>query len=401
MKRIEIYVNNSDKLVVELYNNEQNYNDKKVFKGRDGYALIDRMCNGKIRQVSNLNSNDITLHYNNYYVDIFDYEQVLSKLGTNPIKKDLNIFYNTKNIKNIKKNKVQRKNKYVKKKIITTTLGLIVLSSVAAINIDNVGAKNKETKNPPLKIEKITDKEIDNNVNDLVELKENSQLEEKTESNEILVSISYDDRSNTEKASITKNYYGDLIEKYSKQYGLDSKIVTAIATQERGVHSTVKDSGGATGLMQIQNGAWVGNKLTAFNYNTNQAETIIVNEDMLSDINYNIKVGCMIFQNNMREMKNNMLAAIQCYNLGSTNMRKILNAYSKDTGRSIDTILNDVNDNGWLEYRDILGIGDPEYIENVLSWVGDKVTINNVQSNGNVVNLSICNENQTKNMSIN
>lgn len=401
MKRIEIYVDNSDKLIVELYNNEKDYNDKKIFKGRDSYKVIDKMCSGKIRHVSNLNSNDITLHYNSYYVDIFDYEQVLNKLGTAPIKEDLNIFYNMQNIKNIKKNKVQRKNKYVKKKIITTTLGLMVLGSVATVNISSVGAKNKEEKGLPLKIEKTIDKEIDNSVNDVVELKDNTQLEEKIESNEIVVSIPYDDRSNTEKASITKNYYGDLIEKYSKQYGLDSKIVTAIATQERGIHSGVKDSGGATGLMQIQNGAWVGGKLTAFNYNTNETETIIVNEEMLSDINYNIKVGCMIFQNNIREMKNNMLAAIQCYNLGSNNMRKILNAYSKDTGRPVDTILNDINDNGWLEYRNILGIGDPEYIENVLSWVGDKVTINNVQSNGNIVNLSISNENQTKNMSIN
>lgn len=406
MKRIEIYIDRNDQLTVEIYKNEKDTKSERIFRGRESYKIIEKICNGKIRNVTNLNPKDITLHYSDYYIDIFYYEHVLKKLGTTPIKEDLNVFYHMDNIKKIKKKKVKRKNKYIKKRIITTTLGVILLSSVAATNISSIGAA-KESDIPKTSTEKIVEDETDENINDVV-LKEEQkvnietiEVEEKKELDEVVVSISYDDRSHTEKATITKSYYGDLIEKYSKQYGLDPKIVIGIATQERGVHSGVKDAGGATGLMQIQVGVWRNQPLTAFNYNTNSKETIVVNEGMLSDVDYNVKVGCMIFQNNIKEMKNNMLAAIQCYNLGSNNMRKILNAYSNNTGRSIDTILADINDNGWLEYRDILGIGDPEYVEHVCSWIGDEVTINNVENNGNIVNLSINNKSETKNVSIN
>lgn len=34
-------------------------------------------------------------------------------------------------------------------------------------------------------------------------------------------------------------------------YGVDPALVLAVATQERGIHSSVTDTGGATGLMQI------------------------------------------------------------------------------------------------------------------------------------------------------
>lgn len=402
MKRIEIYVDRNDQLTVELFSNEKDTKSERIYRGRDSYQIIEKICNGKIRNITNLNPNDITLHYSNYYIDIFYYEHVLKKLGTIPIKEDINVFYHMDNIKKIKKKKVKRKNKYIKKRIITTTLGVILLSSVAATNISSADAELKATDMPNIKTEKIIEDEIDENINNNEEnLDEIIEKQNKKELDEVVVSISYEDRSDTEKATITKSYYGDLIEKYSNQYGLDPKIVTGIATQERGIHSGIKDAGGATGLMQIQVGVWRNQPLTAFNYNTNSKETIIVNEGMLSDIDYNIKVGCMIFQNNIKEMKNNMLAAIQCYNLGSNNMRKILNAYSNNTGRSIDTILADINDNGWLEYRDILGIGDPEYIEHVCSWIGNEVTINNTKNNGNMVNLSINNKSQTKKVSIN
>ena len=160
MKRIEIYVDRNDQLVVEIYNNEKEINKVTTFKGRDSYPIIEKICSGKIKNVTNLNPKDITLHYSNYYIDIFYYEHVLNKLGTTPIKEDLNVFYHMNNIKNIKKKKVKRKNKYIKKKIITTTLGVILLSSVAATNISSVGAENKTNDISNIKNDNMREEEI-------------------------------------------------------------------------------------------------------------------------------------------------------------------------------------------------------------------------------------------------
>ena len=163
----------------------------------------------------------------------------------------------------------------------------------------------------------------------------------------------------------------------------------AIATQERGIHSEDKDKGGATGLMQIQNNSWKNQKLTAFNYNTNSYETITVEENRLSDVYYNIKVGCMIFQNNLKEMKNNVIAAIQCYNMGATNMRKVLETYSNQTGKSINEILLDIDDYGWLDCRNVVKVGDRNYVENVLSWIGKTADLGTYTNNGEEVDLVV------------
>ena len=175
----------------------------------------------------------------------------------------------------------------------------------------------------------------------------------------------------------------------------------AIATQERGIHSEKKDSGGATGLMQIQNRIWRDKSLTAYNFETNSYETIVVDEDSLGDVFYNIKVGCMYFQNCMDYMNNNVLAAIQCYNMGYGSMMKILKEYSMDSGKTVNEVLGDISDCGWLEYRDMIKYGDQAYLENVLSWIGSDFNIDKFNLNGEIVNLNISNESEIKSVSIN
>ena len=113
--------------------------------------------------------------------------------------------------------------------------------------------------------------------------------------------------------------------------------------------------------------------------------TITVNEKSLSDVNYNIKVGCMIFQTAMKYMDYNPLASIQCYNMGYGNMKKILNAYSVESGKSVNSILSDITDKGWMDYRYLIKEGDREYIENVLSWLGEDINITNKKDNGTEV----------------
>lgn len=180
--------------------------------------------------------------------------------------------------------------------------------------------------------------------------------------------IDYGSLSDSQKAENTRNLYGDIIEKYCNMYGLDSNVICALATQERGVHSDTVDDGGAIGLMQIQVSVWTHEVITPYNYETEKQEEIYISLDDLRDVDFNIKVGCAIFQDYLKKMDGNYVAAIQCYNMGDGAMYSILNDYSYSTGRSVEDILKDSNDYGWLEYRNDGYAGDPNYLEHVMRY---------------------------------
>ena len=166
----------------------------------------------------------------------------------------------------------------------------------------------------------------------------------------------------------------------------------AIATQERGIHSSERDKGGATGLMQIQNAIWENESITAYNFETNSYETFKITKDNIGELHANIQIGCMYLQNCMKYMNYNIVAAVQCYNMGKGNMDKILKAYSMYSNKSIEDILNDKNDIGWLDFRNIIKEGDPVYIEHVFSWLGDDFELSIKKNDNSIVSLEITND---------
>ena len=178
----------------------------------------------------------------------------------------------------------------------------------------------------------------------------------------------------SEKHKFVLENYGDIIDKYATMYNVNPNIIAAIATQERGVHSNKIDKGGAIGLMQIQVGVWDNKELTIYNNLTNRNETINITLDKLKDVDFNIKVGCAIFQDCLKRSNNNSLVAIQMYNMGTGTVNKILNNYAKETGRTKNDVLNDSNDTGWLNYRNGYQ-GDSKYAEHVSRYIGDTLEL--------------------------
>lgn len=403
MKRFEIYLDNDNRLNIDVYSDiEADYESKK-FKGKACYDVIKKISNNKVLDIyENPNKSDVTLEYNNYIVTLNEYEYLLEKLGMKPIVLNIENFYENESLKKVKSKKVVRKNKYTKRKLIATGLAAIVIGTIAIPNLKKLlnGSIDVTSSNSVSYTEEdynlLKKMILSTNENEVVNT--NNEIEQSVPMNTSVnhIVINYEDRSNTNKANNTRNNYGSIIDKYAKMYGLDSKLVTAIATQERGEHSATMDKGGATGLMQIQNSVWVGQVITAYNFNTKSKETFKVTNSMLSDLNTNIKLGCMVLQNALKNMNYNIPAAIQCYNMGYGNMQKILNSYSKITGKDKNSILNDTEDTGWLDYRNLIKVGDQKYLEHVLSWYGSDCNITSVNNAGNKVCINISNTAQKK-----
>lgn len=412
MNRIELYVDRENKLTLDFYYNINDDYPISQFKGEKCYSVISKLCEKQIKDIKeNTKQDEISLTFGESVLNISECESVFKKRGTGPIKTSFAKYYETKKAESFQSKKVNRTNKYIGRQIIAGALVLGVLGTVVGIElsrkkkVDNVDPSEsttytQETTLPTENKLSLEDKFI---IDDVSYQKPNQEIALENlnnikndlfeESSNIEIFIPFEDRSDTEKARITKAYYGETIETYAKKYGVDPKIMIAIATQERGIHSDVMDRGGATGLMQIQNAVWLGENVTAYNYDTREYETVHIDKSKLSDVFYNIKIGCMYFQNCMNYMNNNILAAIQCYNYGYGNMQNVLDRYSFNSGKTKKAILEDVSDCGWMEYRTSIpeNEGDRIYIENVISWIGSTIDFENPTFSNKTNNITVTN----------
>lgn len=388
MKRYEIWIDDDGKLVVSEFESLKSENENAILRGTETYNIIKFLS---IENIKNIKQKDnyLSVEFEDYIININETIAVFSKKGIAPLVDAIKKYYERNALKDTKKKKVTRQNKHSGKKIIATSLLIVLLLTLTYACKNEVKALFEEDWKNIVSVEGLKESSI-NYSDETISFIE-PVYEEITK-----VSIDYGDRSDTDKAHKTKAYYGDLIDKYSKRYGVDPNLVLAIATQERGVHGTTVDKGGAIGLMQIQYNVWVGERISAYNFETGKRETFIVDDEKLADIDYNIKVGCMYLQNCMEYMDYNTVAAVQCYNMGAGSMNKILKAYSADCGKSVNEILSDPTDIGWLEYRNIIDMGDPDYIENVFSYLGENSNVGSIKKDGSIINLNINNETSKK-----
>lgn len=386
MKKFVLQNDKTGKLLLTGYKDLEESRYTAGLYDAECYKLIQKLSHSKVVDIyENPNGKDITVEYKSYIIELKNYQRLMRKKLLAPIMDNVRIYYEKQGLIRQQKRTVTRKNKYAKRRLLATGLTALVISGCALgvlhktskIDFDDFLISNSDE----LDDDFISTLDLDvNGETEVTELKTQST---NVASNNVLeidtptVNINYEDRSNTVKAFNTKSYYNNLFEKYSNMYGIDPTLAIAVGTQERGIHSEIMDQGGATGLMQVQNSVWRNQNLSAYNFNTKEMETIKVDESRLSDVEYNIKVGCMILQTNLKAMNYNTLAAIQTYNMGYGNMNKILAAYSVDSGKTIEQILDDPTDIGWLKYRNIIKVGDIKYVENVLSWMGNSINLTN------------------------
>lgn len=313
------------------------------------------------------------------------------------------------------KNKTVTRKKNNKKTVIATFAAL-TLSTVMLLSITSK-AETKVTNNEDInpQVSYAQNIEIDDDINKeftvttppIVDIKEEvkettppTPVEEVQEEKVNPFTLETEDLTGSEKYQNAKENYYDLIEKYANEYGLDPMVMLALATQERGVHSETVDSGGGLGLFQIQiEGGWNWNNenVSAFNFRTNEEETVTITKEKASTLEYNIKYGCMLFQNALREQNYNVPRAIQCYNYGSAYMDQVISECCRDTGYSRSDI-SDPTNLIWTNYRSVIKNGDNRYLENVLRYLPNDTQIEFKKPSGETITMTFENETFNDNM---
>ena len=313
------------------------------------------------------------------------------------------------------KNKTVTRKKSNKKTVIATFAAL-TLSTVMLLSVTSK-AETKVTNNEDInpQVSYAQNIEIDDDINKeftvttppIVDIKEevketspSTPVEEVQKEKVNPFTLETEDLTGSEKYQNAKENYYDLIEKYATEYGLDPMVMLALATQERGVHSETVDSGGGLGLFQIQiEGGWNWNNenVSAFNFRTNEEETVTITKEKASTLEYNIKYGCMLFQNALREQNYNVPRAIQCYNYGSAYMDQVISECCRDTGYSRSDI-SDPTNLIWTNYRSVIKNGDDRYLENVLRYLPNDTQIEFKKTSGETITMTFENETFNDNM---
>lgn len=313
--------------------------------------------------------------------------------------------------------KITRKNPTLGKVVVTASL-------LAVIATHGLGGKKNETvstddinTNTPSSVVQMVETPISETVEEITEAPIHVKLEQvnnesksedikietkkATEKQEQINSMfekdsfhySFEDRSSKTNISNAKRYE-DIFEKYANRYGLDKNLLMAIAAQESsGDHyNNLNDRKPAAGIMQVEKAIHIGNTVKAYNFETNQMESITVTKEKLKDIESNIQIGSMILREYIENNNYNIPLAIQTYNMGPGNMSKVLNTCSSLENIEVATMKNNPTNNKWLNYRAFLNVGDSKYVEHVFSYLGKNANIQILKRDKEKVSVSLTND---------
>ena len=377
----------------------------------DGYLIAKISRDGKYRIIRNIDNIfkliDIAEKYN-YTIDsetrivkdarfIIDEYDKLKKGKT----RKFNLYNKTEN-----NMKIKRSNNNIGKKIAAISLATTMALTGTII------AKTNQKKNNDSEVVKgqyiVTDYENNNsNYSDYLESikyeekEQNSNNTSVTPKNEISNMIekkefhfSYEDRTSSENID-NVNQYDDIFEKYANMYGLDSKLLKAIACQESGGnHYENLGNGPAEGIMQIEKSVHIGETITAYNFETKQNDYFEITEDNIQDIDFNIRIAAMDLRNAIEAFNYNIPQGTQAYNFGIGGMNQVLANCCRNIGEKQSNLENDPTNNSWLNYTESIGIGDSEYIAHVFSYLKDNTTLSIKDRDGSNHNITIINDYQ-------
>lgn len=370
MLRVEIYHNGR---ILDIKVEEIKHGKSTMyFLNKDVVDFIKDLEKEKLSKVK-VDGSNIVFHVNGDEVIIKNY----NTLKNYPIFEKLRVILN----REYRKEKL-RKSKLNRLKLVTTAILLSAGITATFMLKENAKAMDfpiiEKTSNLAFEAIEVEPEIIIDGEEIIIEEENqtNETTNQKTYSYDI--DIPFNDRTDSPKYITCKEKYGELITKYSNMYGLDPNLMIAVATQESGVHNPSVDTSSAIGLMQIEKAVWNNKSITVYNYETKENETFNIDIDTMRDLESNIKLGCMIMRQQMDYMRNNPVAALWSYNYGYGNMNVVLNAYAKEKGVSINSVLDNYYDFSYITnkfYANLVSNGDSYYVEHVLSYMGDNPTL--------------------------
>lgn len=308
-------------------------------------------------------------------------------LKKNTNKKDTTKKFNDKDIEKLATNKkkkltgkkVNRKESKVivpQKVAIAVVMGAII--GVGGVKLSN-NNENKRREPTDISYEEVKNSDdvdvITYDDGDMYDYKE--EVENDTNSNY----LEFDYYSDSDK-KISNNdientlRYKDIFDKYGHEFGIDSNLLIALATNESsGIHDIDYDNPDI-GIMQIEWSVWLNKKVKAYNYEKNEFDSLIITNDVIESLEGNIKAGTMILQENINKTvrygyDDKLISAsdilpysLQRYNMGVGNMQKLLRMGGD-----------------WKDNRNEITAGDSKYFEHVLAYLklldnGEDIKIN-------------------------
>ena len=151
-------------------------------------------------------------------------------------------------------------------------------------------------------------------------------------------------------AQFLDGYVGQLVKYYSDCYGVDASIIAAICMTESSLEHESCCPGGiyyngyGVGICQIESPDGT-DTVTAYNYETGEYDSIVITMDNACDIEMNIKIACMQFQNSLEECEGNILLAIQAHNFG----KDMVNLILRTNYDNPEKIKRDYTNISWIE----------------------------------------------------
>lgn len=218
--------------------------------------------------------------------------------------------------------------------------------------------------------------------NSPLKISTNNNISQSTKSPENIIEVSctFDKVTSKNDKNIDNAIkYIETFQKYGEMYGIDYRILLALACQESsGEHERYLSSAyPAAGIMQIEKLIWIGNSISAYNFKTKEEDTLNITSSNLQDVNTNIQAGTMILRESIDKTieygyekdkikESDILSySLQRYNMGSGNMVSLLEKGGKEN---------------WMNYRESASGGDAKYFEHVFTFL-DQIqkldTINN------------------------
>lgn len=382
---------------------------------------------GKLCTLTNPNSIKILLdicHKNNFYfkskkATLRNADKVIREFDSyrankTEKKKKLNIAYN--NIKKLINNSKLVRMNPIEKTVLVTGLATTIAFTAMAFNNNSNNKSDKnyiavESQSIIEELPEYVDEEVvtetpiiniqDESFNYNTENEDGIIIHE-TETNdtyeinqmleEDVFHFEYTDRTDSENLNNAMRYE-DLFKKYGNMYGVDPNLLIAMAAQESsGNHYDNLKGNYGIGIMQIEKKVHINSTVKAYNFETGEIDKIKVTEEAIKDLETNIQIGTIIIRNRLEENNYNIALALQSYNFGIGNMNTVINNCSDSTGLLKSDIRNNCTNPEWLNYRNTISVGDPQYIEHVFSYIPNDTVLTIKDRDDNDHSLKIVND---------